>query len=56
MKSSIYKIRAKFWSINSEEKRAPIPPIIWSDGHSEGSRWYWMKDKYEHMGRGQYFF
>ena len=27
-----------------DEKKAPIPYLIWSDGHTEWSRWYWFKD------------
>jgi len=46
--------RRKHWRIDKEEKRACIPRLIWNDGHSEWSRWYWFKDKYEHVIRGCY--
>ena len=36
--------RQKHWRIDEDEKQAPIPYIIWSDGHMEWSRWYWFKD------------
>ena len=26
----------------STYKTAPIPQLIWSDGHTEWSRWYWF--------------
>ena len=34
--------RQKHWQF--DEKKAPIPQLIWSDGHMEWSRWYWFKD------------
>ncbi len=46
--------RRKHWRIDKEEKRAPIPQLIWNDGHAEWSRWYWFKDKYEHIIRAYY--
>ena len=42
----------KHWRIDKEEKRAPIPQLIWNDGHAEGSRWYWFKDDGDRIGRG----
>lgn len=37
--------RQKHWRLDDDEKRAPIPHLIWSDGHVEWSRWYWFKDE-----------
>ena len=37
-----YKIRQKYCNIEQDEKRACIPRLIWNDGHSEWSRWYWF--------------
>jgi len=44
--------RRQHWRIDKEEKRAPIPQLIWNDGHTEWSRWYWFKDNSDRMGRG----
>lgn len=49
-----YITKNKYYNLDPEEKRACIPRIIWNDGHSEWSRWYWFKDKYEHIIRGCY--
>ena len=44
------------WRIDKEEKRTPIPRLIWNDGHGEWSRaWYPFKDSFSRIG-GQYFF
>ena len=32
------------WQLDPEYKKGPIPRLIWNDGHSEWSRWYWFKD------------
>lgn len=34
--------RQHHWQLDSECHRAPIPRLIWNDGHSEWSRWYWF--------------
>lgn len=47
--------RRRHWRIDKEEKRAPIPQLIWSDGHMEWSRVYWFKDNIDRVGRGQCF-
>ena len=49
-----YKTRQKYWNLESDEKRACIPRLIWNDGHREWSRWYWFKEKWEHTLRGVY--
>ena len=49
-----YTTKIKYWNLDPEEKRACIPRLIWNDGHSEWSRWYWFKDKYEHIIRAYY--
>ena len=54
--SSAWKTRCKFWNIESDEKKACIPRLIWNDGHAEWSRWYYFKDQYNHMCAGQYVF
>lgn len=39
--------RRQHWRTDKEEKRAPMPRIIWDDGHGEWSRaWYPFKDRY----------
>lgn len=39
--------RRQHWRTDKEEKRAPMPRIIWDDGHGEWSRaWYPFKDCY----------
>lgn len=38
--------RQHHWQLDPEYKKAPIPRLIWNDGHSEWSRWYWFKDDY----------
>ena len=39
--------RRQHWRTDKEEKRAPIPRLIWNDGHGEWSRaWYSFKDRY----------
>lgn len=48
------RTRQKHWQF--DEKKAPIPQLIWSDGHAEWSRWYWFKEIYEHIGRSRYIF
>ena len=62
-RSSVYKLRQKYWNLETivelddrSYRKVNIPPIIWNDGHAEWSRWYWFKDKGDHMGRGQYIF
>lgn len=48
--------RRQHWRIDKEEKRAPIPQLIWNDGHGEWSRaWYSFKDSFSRIGE-QYFF
>lgn len=37
-----YKTRLKYCNIEQDEKRACIPRLIWNDGHSEWSKWYWF--------------
>ena len=37
-----HKTRQKYCNIEQDEKRACIPRLIWNDGHSEWSRWYWF--------------
>lgn len=49
-----WKIKNKYWGIDSENKRASIPQLIWNDGHSEWSRVYWFKDSGEHIIYGYY--
>lgn len=45
--------RRQHWRIDKDEKRAPIPQLIWNDGHAEWSRWYWFKeDDIDRIGRG----
>ncbi len=42
-----YKTKIKYCNLDPEEKRAPIPRLIWNDGHGEWSRaWYSFKDRY----------
>ncbi len=49
--------RRQHWRIDKEEKRAPIPQLIWSDGHSEWSRWYWFtKDTHNRVALPYYHF
>lgn len=45
--------RRQHWRIDKEEKRAPIPQLIWNDAHMEWSRVYWFKDDTDRVGRGQ---
>ena len=40
--------------MDHDEKRANIPRLIWSDGHAEWSRWYWFKEREEHLLAGYY--
>lgn len=40
--------------MDHDEKRANIPRLIWSDGHAEWSRWYWFKERGEHLLAGHY--
>ena len=47
--------RQHHWQLDPEYNRAPIPKIIWNDGHAEWGRWYWFKDKYDHMGKNRYW-
>lgn len=54
-RNSVWKTRSKFFCLESDEKRACIPRLIWSDGHCECMRWPWFKDDYDRIGRGQYF-
>lgn len=49
-----YITKNKYYNLDPEEKRVCIPRIIWNDGHGEWSRWYWFKDKCEHVMRGCY--
>ena len=43
------------WRIDKEEKRTPIPRLIWNDGHGEWSRaWYPFKNNHEHVIHGHY--
>ena len=49
-----YKTKIKYWNLDPEYKKASISQLIWNDGHSEWSRWYWFKDKWEHIIRGYY--
>lgn len=47
--------RRQHWRIDKEERRAPIPQLIWNDGHMEWSRVYWFKeDDIDRVGKGQY--
>ena len=47
--------RRQHWRIDKEEKRTPIPWLIWNDGHGEWSRpWYSFKDNHEHVLHGHY--
>ena len=62
-KSGVYHLANKFYNLKTIceiddrcYRKANIPRIIWNDGHGEWSRWYWFKDKYDHMGKGQYIF
>lgn len=48
--------RAKHQSLDPDMSKSPIPQLIWNDGHAEWSRWYWFKDKYEHIIGGYYCF
>lgn len=50
-----YITKCKYWSIDPEEKRACIPRLIWNDGHTEYSRWYWFKDNNDRIGHGYYY-
>ena len=48
--------RRQHWGIDKEEKRTPIPLLIWNDGHGEWSKaWYPFKDSFSRIGE-QYFF
>ena len=62
-RSSIYKLRQKYWNLETivelddrSYRKANIPSIIWNDDHVAWHRQYFFKDKYEHIGKGQYFF
>lgn len=44
----------KHAGIDPEHKIAPIPQLIWSDGHAEWSRWYWFKEDCDRIGKGYY--
>lgn len=62
-RSGVYKLRNKYYNLvtiteldDRDYRRANIPRIIWNDGHMEWSRQLWFKDKYEHIGGGQYIF
>lgn len=62
-RSSVYKLRQKYWNLETiielddrHYRKVNIPSIIWNDGHMAWHRQYFFKDKYEHMGGGQYFF
>ena len=50
---SSFLIRRKY-NMDHDEKRANIPRLIWSDGHAEWSRWYWFKEREEHLLAGYY--
>ena len=43
--------RQKHWRIDKWERKAPIPHLIWSDGHAEWSRWYFFKENDVPQGR-----
>lgn len=49
-----YATYQKHWHLDSDSKRAPIPHLIWTDGHAEWSRWYWFKEDNDRIGRGQF--
>ena len=51
------KTHQKHWRMYVDEKRAPIPHLIWNDGHAEWSRWYWFsKEDAWRIGIGYYGF
>ena len=63
-RSGVYSLINKFCNLDYEYdwegnyinhgRRVCIPMLIWNDGRREWSRWYWFKDKYEHLMRGHY--
>ena len=49
--------RQHHWQLDSEYRKAPIPQLIWNDGHMEWSRWYWFaKEDTWRIGFGYYGF
>ena len=59
-KSSSYKLRIKFHGIDHNIKQAPIPlrmfRLVCCRTHMSDYNQPWMKDKEDHISRGQYIF
>ena len=46
-----YKVYQKHWGIDQENKKSPIPKLIWKDYHTSWDRcYYWFKDKHDRIG------
>lgn len=55
MRNHAFKTYIKY-NIFKEDRMAPIPQLIWNDGHAEWSRWYFFKDKYFRVShKAQYY-
>ena len=57
MSNSGYLLYWKFgWGLDSENKKSPIPILIWKDYHNSWDRcYYWFKDEFHRQAKHYVF-